>query len=689
MVEGSSFLRRPRKDAEARAISPELRSLESLYHRATLLATRNQEPIAPPSLEGGFYDIPEKELKTRFPARYARYKEQVENTIKNRVPKLAEQRKAMQWFYLMNSLDRYAHAKPTTITQDKALKPKQFFVVEKLRDLLESAETQGYMSLPTGFGKTVVLAKLLEAMNVPAKPEASKDMREIARTRALIVVPSLGLISETHKKFAEFAPGLDVGSISSKAKHRLGDHVTVITYASFRNRILNGQLDPAQFDVLVLDEAHEAITDLCADAIDRFRGHAVILGLTATPEYNEEKNLDKLLKNKICEISLNDGVEMGLLCDFTAETYNTNIDVSSVPRSPDGRYSQKEWEKMVNFRQRARVAARLYKERFMGQKLYLFCESITAANITAEVFAEEGIPSASATSETEDDEHDQNWKNFNEGTMLAFASVNQFIRGNDCKRASVAMNLAPTGSKVRAQQRGGRVLRLDPLNPAKHAHIIDFLYTDRRGQPVTFAQIAGREPIDITAGYRSVVNRDDNLDRSENEESAVDIESSDLAETDVGTVFDTQLVDVITIEAQKRSRAESDIFETVVVIERLYEEFVTEPNISLLERTIAHRTEEALDADDPDRWGMHATRLQRLRDIAQELQQMVARAFSIADVSIQVEGSPHTLEQTERGLAAIQLLSFQTQALFEEAAEIAVEYDIDIINLHSETVQAK
>jgi hypothetical protein len=273
--------------------------------------------------------------------------------------------------------------------------------------------------------------------------------------------------------------------------------------------------------------------------------------------------------------------------------------------------------------------------------------------------------------------------------MLAFASVNQFIRGNDCKLASVAMNLAPTGSKVRAQQRGGRVLRLDPLNPAKHAHIIDFLYTDRRGQPVTFAQIAGREPIDITAGYRSVVNRDDNLDRSENEESAVDIESSDLAETDVGTVFDTQLVDVITIEAQKRSRAESDIFETVVVIERLYEEFVTEPNISLLERTIAHRTEEALDADDPDRWGMHATRLQRLRDIAQELQQMVARAFSIADVSIQVEGSPHTLEQTERGLAAIQLLSFQTQALFEEAAEIAVEYDIDIINLHSETVQAK
>lgn len=664
-------------------------SPEYIRRRAQLFATRNQETIAPPSFGEAFYGLSREELLERYPARYERYAAQVEHVLNNQPPKLAEQRALMQWFYMMNSLDRFVHARPTSDTHERALKPKQFFAVEAFLKHLESGKRTGYMSLPTGFGKTVVLAKLIEAMNVPAPSEANKDMREVARTRTLVVVPSLDLIPKTIGQFAEFAPGLDVGGVSGKPRSRFGDHVTVITYPSFRNRVLDGRLKPTDFDVLVLDEAHEAITELCGSAIDKFRGHAVILGLSATPDYGDgHKNLDTLLEHKICEISLQDGVEMGLLCDFTAEVYNTHIDVSSVPRLPDGRYSEKEWNKLVNVRQLARLAARIYKDRFMGQKLYLFAGGITAAGIITDVFAEEGIPSACSTSDTEDDDRAQHWNDFEHGDLLAFASVNQFIRGNDCKRASVAINMIQTGSQVRAQQRGGRVLRVDPLNPGKHAHILDFLFTDRRGNAVTFAQIAGREPIDITINYQQEGGRE-NLSADVDTDDHTPIAAEDLADTDVGVTADTELVDVVTIEAQKRMNLESDIYDTLVTIERLYEEYATQPAILDVEHEIMRAVEKAIDDDDSAAFATHDTRRERIHAIGEQLRGLVGDAYVIADQSIQLGGTELTLEHVEKGLAAIQLVSFKTQSLFEEAAEIAVEYSIDIINLHEEILQAK
>jgi len=80
---------------------------------------------------------------------------------------------------------------------------------------------------------------------------------------------------------------------------------------------------------------------------------------------------------------------------------------------------------------------------------------------------------------------------FRNGDIKILCNAKVLIEGFDEPKATVALNLHPTFSRVVAEQRGGRVLRLDEENPDKWAYIVDFIDTDsRKLTPITFSEIA-------------------------------------------------------------------------------------------------------------------------------------------------------------------------------------------------------
>jgi len=83
-------------------------------------------------------------------------------------------------------------------------------------------------------------------------------------------------------------------------------------------------------------------------------------------------------------------------------------------------------------------------------------------------------------------------EDYKEGKIKVLTNVHVLAEGFDDPEAALCINLRPTLSRVVSKQRGGRVLRLDPNNPLKHAIIVDYLDRDesRRRLQVTFAQVA-------------------------------------------------------------------------------------------------------------------------------------------------------------------------------------------------------
>lgn len=377
----------------------------------------------------------------------------------------------------VSSLDKYIldhYGKPSRRT----LRERQITVVEDLRDTLREGQTEGYVTIPTGVGKTVLFTEVTEALNE----------QEILET--MIVVPTKILVDQTAERFHQFAPDLQVGKLYSN-DHDITRPVTITTYASLVRHIQDGTLDARLYKLLVLDEVHRSLSGKRIQAVAQFTG-SIKLGFTATPMYSEDRQVANLLNTEIHRMSIREAVEENLLSPFSAIIAETEVDLSNITIKSTGDYDDKELEDAINISSRNQAAVDLYNKLFQGQTAVAYCTSVKHAQDLARIFNENGV-SADFVSGYQDKKEQANvLRRYHEGKIKVLCNADILIEGFDEPRVSVCFNVRPTHSLVVAQQRAGRVLRLDPDNPNKHATVVDFLDKtgDPRKLPVTFAEVA-------------------------------------------------------------------------------------------------------------------------------------------------------------------------------------------------------
>ncbi|MDO8498409.1 MAG: DEAD/DEAH box helicase [bacterium] len=428
------------------------------------------EPILPPSKQRESMTV--EELQEKYPLRYKIYCQEGNETepVDGVSPEVIVRR-----LQILNNLDRYVTANRGH-GKSRVLREKQLAVFRDTHDFLETGETEGYVEAPTGFGKTVLFSEMIRATN----------------QRTLVVVPTKLLVDQTYQRLREYNPDLDVGRYFSDKKER-NKQVIVTTYQSLV--ISCGGVRPEDIDLLILDEVHQSLTNVRIEAVGRF-DTPVKLGFTATPEYTQDKRVENLLNNQIHAVSLREAVETGLLCSFSVFLAETDVDLSNVSVDQDGDYNDRELEAAINIYSRNKSAVELYRrlneERPGLSKAVTYCVSIAHAQEVARVFNEAGIPAAAIWSDQDKDERRRILEAYGRGEIKVLTNVNVLTEGFDDPQAALCLNLRPTLSKVVAKQRGGRVLRLDPNNPRKHAIVVDYLdrNENKRTAQVTFAQVA-------------------------------------------------------------------------------------------------------------------------------------------------------------------------------------------------------
>ncbi len=459
--------------------------------------------ISRPSLGLEIAKLPLEEIKAKYPERYEAYLKILRAQKNNQEIDAGELEEMQEWISSLNNLDSYITKHTPHYEKFEARDKRQLDVFEDIRDSLERGEKEGYIKLPTGVGKTVLFSRVVESLGL----------------KTLIVVPSKILVGQTGEKLEEFTD-VEFGKYFQGEKN-LSENVTVTTYLSLIKGVKNGSINPDEYHALVLDEVHKALGEETSKVIKQFKG--VKLGFTATPKYSEDKHVSDLLEHEIHSMGIVEAAKEGLISRFKSYIAYTDTDLSKVEVKNREKYDENELERAIDQEGRNQSATELYKKEFEGQLAVAYCGGVTHAKHVAELFNASGISAEIISGDTPDDDKDPNGKKailerFKTGETKVLCNARILIEGFDEPKASVCLNLQPTLSLVDAEQRAGRVLRIDPEDSDKWAYIVDFIDRDPRVAPRTFAEIAEASEVDGEHTVAFDRNRTGNITGREKED---------------------------------------------------------------------------------------------------------------------------------------------------------------------------
>ena len=170
--------------------------------------------------------------------------------------------------------------------------------------------------LPTGCGKTIVFAKAAE--------ECVREGK-----RVLILAHRGELLEQAADKIAK-TTGL--GCAVEKAESTcMGSwfRIVVGSVQSMMREKRLGQFPADYFDTIIIDEAHHSTSDSYQRVLDHFPG-ADVLGVTATPDRGDMKNLGTVFESLAYEYTLPKAIKEGYLSPIQAVTIPLKIDMSAV-----------------------------------------------------------------------------------------------------------------------------------------------------------------------------------------------------------------------------------------------------------------------------------------------------------------------------------------------------------------------
>lgn len=317
------------------------------------------------------------------------------------------------------------------------------------------------MVAPTGSGKTVIFTRFLE------------DLRaRNALQPTLIVVPSLVLKSQTEQALATHGFGGKVRQANANRVERGSVDVTIMTQQAFaRYHEGSGSYRPKQFGLVIFDEAHHMQGEQTQLVLKLFP-HAAIVGFTATPDYDKKRLLTNILPDKIHEITITEAIDAELITPYQTILLPTAADMRYVIRTGKD-YHQGMLDRAVNTDTRNQLITRFYTETMRGVPTMFNVNKINHGLEMAQLLRRMGNKAVAVHGGMDKNEQAYILKSFAGGDIDILVQARLLGEGYDEPRIEAVMNVTPTLSLVRAQQRVGRAQRVDVNNPGKITRIVE------------------------------------------------------------------------------------------------------------------------------------------------------------------------------------------------------------------------
>lgn len=339
------------------------------------------------------------------------------------------------------------------------LRPYQQEAKEAIKAEWASGVNKTLLVLPTGCGKTVVFSKLVE-------DQVKKG------DRCLIMAHRGELLEQAADKLAK-ATGL--GCAVEKAESTcLGSwyRVAVGSVQSLQREKRLEQFPRDYFDTIVVDEAHHALSDGYQRVLSYF-DTAKVLGVTATPDRGDMRNLGQYFDSLAYEYTLPRAIRDGYLSPIKAQTIPLKLDLTGVgTQAGDFKASEIGTALDPYLQQIADEMAKYCRDR----KTVVFLPLVKTSQKFCEILNEKGFRAAEVNGNSED--RAEILKDYADGKYNVLCNSMLLTEGWDCPDVDCIIVLRPTKVRALYCQMVGRGTRLAPNKD--HLLLLDFLWHSER-----------------------------------------------------------------------------------------------------------------------------------------------------------------------------------------------------------------
>lgn len=321
------------------------------------------------------------------------------------------------------------------------LRTYQNTLIERTRANFIAGKTSQLLVLPTGGGKTVCFSYM-----------ASKAVEK--GLRVWILAHRVELLEQISRTLTSFnvAHGMVAPSY-------LGDRHAQVQVASVFTLVRRMDRYAAP-DLIIVDEAHHAISDSTWGKVIAAYPQAKLLGVTATPIRLSGEGLGDLFQCMVQGPSMRDLIGLEALSPYRLFA-PAGVDLSGV-HSRMGDYVRGELEAAVDKPSVTGDAVSHYKRLADGRRAVAFCVSVKHAQNVADQFNASGIVARAIDGAMERDLRSAILAEFAAGKVQVLASCDLISEGFDVPAIEAAILLRPTQSLGLYLQQVGRALRTFP-----------------------------------------------------------------------------------------------------------------------------------------------------------------------------------------------------------------------------------
>ena len=341
------------------------------------------------------------------------------------------------------------------------MRPYQQAAREAIHAEWNDGRRRTLLVLPTGTGKTIVFAAVTE-----------DQVRSGSR---VLVLAHRGELLEQAADKIKRSTGL--ASAVEKAEQTCLDswcRVVVGSVQSLQRPARLEQFPADYFGTIIIDEAHHAITDGYQRVLEHFP-EANVLGVTATPDRGDMRNLGEVFDSLAYEYKLTQAIREGYLCPILAQTIPLQLDISQVALSGGdfavgglGTALDPYLEQIASEMQTACA----------GRKTVVFLPLIKTSQKFRDILNSKGFRAAEVNGQSEDRAEIQS--DFSNGKYNVLCNSMLLTEGWDCPSVDCIVVLRPTKVRSLYSQMVGRGTRLSPETGKKDLLLLDFLWLTER-----------------------------------------------------------------------------------------------------------------------------------------------------------------------------------------------------------------
>lgn len=339
------------------------------------------------------------------------------------------------------------------------LRPYQQEAKEAIFEQWDNGIKKTLLVLPTGCGKTIVFAKVTEDC--------------VRRGNRVLILAHRGELLEQASDKIRKSTGL--GCAMEKAEESCQGswfRVVVGSVQTLMREKRLGQFPADYFQTIIIDEAHHCISDSYQRVLKHFP-EAQVLGVTATPDRGDMRNLGAYFESLAYEYTLPKAIKEGFLSPIKALTLPLKIDMANVGVQA-GDFKASDIGTALD--PYLYGIAEEMKKYCHDKKTVVFLPLVKTSQKFRDILNENGFQAAEVNGDSQN--RAEILEAFEKGAYNVLCNSMLLTEGWDCPSVDCVVVLRPTKVRSLYCQMVGRGTRLSPGK--EHLLLLDFLWHTER-----------------------------------------------------------------------------------------------------------------------------------------------------------------------------------------------------------------